>query len=198
MSDALLRDIFKQHLSQAIKNAREAENIDRKALDAIANGFANPENICIVKSWLGKYRVRRGLKSQEKVVGEVFNFTPPQMSVGEAEFASTCVNLLMEKLREIQGRRLPSLCSKALWLKYPHRIPIYDSHVLRALDVLARIFSVTVDNGDPVARYYKLWFHFYNVFKQVAGQSEERGKYPLREFDKLLWSLGKPCIYEKQ
>ena len=89
-------------------------------------------------------------------------------------------------------RREPSLASKLLWCKYPALVPIYDSHAVRAIQVLSKLANMRhLENGTDYATFVEFWRVIYrDVEPLIAELNRHQYPYNVRLFDKRLWILG--------
>jgi hypothetical protein len=91
-------------------------------------------------------------------------------------------------------REVTSLTSKALWLCYPHDVPIFDNYALRALQVISRICRIyPTPDQELYASFADVWLQLYDRIRPVIDQSDLQGyQYKMRVLDGFLWYLGKP------
>jgi hypothetical protein len=93
-------------------------------------------------------------------------------------------------------RDFTSLASKALWLRYPDIVPMFDSFAQRALWVISKIERDTAPTADEKSKYRKfacVWKTLYERYASAIAAVDLQGyRYPVRIFDKILWIVGTP------
>jgi len=96
--------------------------------------------------------------------------------------------------RSNRRREVTSLTSKALWLCYPHDVPIFDDYALRALQVVSRICRIYPrPDQEAYGSFVDVWLQFYNRIRPIIDKSDLQGyQYKMRVLDGFLWYLGKP------
>jgi hypothetical protein len=181
---------------------------DDKTVTAVASkdmGRAAREDQ--VRAWLGYYKVILFFPPDrsQAIAREIIQFAdePRPASLDQ------CPGQIVREYNRLRGRIQPvappaprsnrqrevtSLTSKALWLCYPHDVPIFDDYALRALQVISRICRIcpAPDQG-LYGSFVDVWLQFYDRIKPLIEQSDLQGYiYKVRVFDGFLWYLGKP------
>lgn len=110
--------------------------------------------------------------------------------------------VLPPNIKSGKPRKVTSLVSKAMWCCYPYDVPIYDSYVEHALQVICRICSLKVTNvADAAYRKYEhfldAWFQVFEEIEPIIDPEVLRD-YPFkpRVLDSLLWYFGQPKFDE--
>ena len=91
-------------------------------------------------------------------------------------------------------RAFTSLTSKALWLCYPDKIPMFDSYARCALWVLAKleIGIAAPPSEDDYYQFVSVWLQFYTRYLDAISSLDTDGyPYRVRVFDNILWMIGK-------
>jgi hypothetical protein len=175
---------------------------DREAIEAVRTP-TDPIRIAVMRDWLQRYRVFLGIEGRKRT-----NIAAAVLQWADSPNRPTCLSTAdaicaqHESLREAciaaygKERNFTSLASKALWLRYPEDVPLFDSYVKRTLWVLSKLESgiVSPDNGaSEYQRFVTVWKAFYDRYKTAWGKIEMKGyKYPVRAFDVMLWMIGSP------
>jgi hypothetical protein len=178
----------------------EHERLDRKALAAVRDR-SSEERAAAVQSWLGQYKVFMGFDtSQRKAISEaVIRWADARQTArleGLAELVEAHTELA-GRCRAAFGRErdFTSLASKALWLRYPDGVPLYDRLASQALTVVSRMVGEEPPaKGTP--EYYQFaytWQRIYERYRDAVEGIDARGyPYRVRIFDQVLWTLGEP------
>jgi hypothetical protein len=177
---------------------------DETVIEALnGNGSDRVEKIL---TWLRHYKVHRAFSPDNfrnvATQIELFaqNRSTRQLDQCEASVLSE-FNKLEALIRPLaplnkdgEARKVISLTSKALWFCYPYDVPIFDGYAERALQVIARITSMTPkQSGTSYACFLDIWFQVYAVVSPVIDQANLNGyPYKVRVLDRLLWHLGQP------
>ncbi len=105
--------------------------------------------------------------------------------------------MLADRCRQAFGaeRDFTSLASKALWLRYPEDVPLYDSLAERTLSVVSKMVEEKPPAKDK-SDYYKFAYTWRLIDERyreaIEGMDMGEYKYRVRIFDKVLWILGEP------
>jgi hypothetical protein len=95
-----------------------------------------------------------------------------------------------------QQRNFTSLASKALWLRYPHDVPMFDSFAQRALWITSKIEKDIAPPDVAESEYRKFAYWWRALFERyattIASIDMQGYPYPVRIFDKILWIIGAP------
>lgn len=111
---------------------------DEKALEAI-NREGIPNRRDAIRDWLQAYRVLRvrGIATQRNEIADAIlkwadardrerNLeTPTELSAAHKELTGSVLDAYLRS-SENQSREFTSLTSKALWLCYPEKVPMFD------------------------------------------------------------------------
>ena len=179
--------------SAALQAMKNRSSPDRSAADRVA----------AIRGWLRAYEVFQGIDGPKRtmITEAVLLWTDSQ---GEGDNLGTLDALvdahkkLMDKCCIAYGRPrdFTSLASKALWLRYPETVPLFDSFVRRALWVISKIER---DIAPPTAEkseyrnFACAWKTLYERYASAITSIDNRGyPYRVRIFDKILWIIGTP------
>ena len=199
-----LNALIEQFGPAALKEKAGGLEWDQAAIDAISIGTAERRNSTLRK-WLESYNVFQGFKADRRnaVSQAILNWADRQSHDSSLESLESLLeahHALEHACVEAFGkeRDFTSLASKALWLCYPKDVPLYDSFVLRALQVISKIepslppVKYRVVGYAPFAR---LWRALYDRHEAAidAISSDSGYPYSVRIFDGILWILGAPA-----
>ena len=94
-------------------------------------------------------------------------------------------------------RDFASFASKALWLRYPNEVALYDSFAQRALWMAAKIepnLPRTQGGEAGYSSFALIWRSFYERYSSAIAEVPDRGyPYRVRIFDRILWIIGAPA-----
>lgn len=160
-----------------------------------------------VKAWLGYYKVilffppdrsraiaHEILEFADEPRPESLNQCPAQIVRQYQRLRSGIQPLAPPAPRTNRQRQVTSLTSKALWLCYPHDVPIFDDYALRALLVISRACRIyPKPDQEHYASFVDVWLQFYDRIRSVIDHSDLHGyPYKMRVLDGFLWYLGRP------
>jgi len=179
---------------------------DVKALDALSRED-DPKRRDTIRDWLQDnkvFRVRGVATQRDKIADAVLRWADsrdPDRNLNGPDALNEAHKELMMFVCDayIDGsqnrrREFTSLTSKALWLCYPDKIPIFDSYTQRALWVLAKL-EIGIAARPSGANYYQfvsVWTQFYERYLDtISGLDADGYQYRVRVFDRILWMIGK-------
>ncbi len=183
---------------------------DENALKALGEENASNRSDTI-RRWFQVYRVFRvrGIGTQGNEIVDAFlrwadsrdrerNLdTAAALSEAHKELKTLICNAYTRNPQN-KPREFTSLTSKALWLCYPDKVPMFDGYAQRALWVLAKleIGIATPPNGsdadDNYFQFVSAWKHFYGSYSAEISNLDTNGyPYRVRVFDRILWLIGK-------
>jgi len=198
---AIIRHLW----ANAIKDMMgDHAHYDVKALDAL-NREDDPNRRDTIRDWLQAYRVFRvrGIATQrDKIADAVLRWADSRERERDLDGPDALYAAHKEKSvcdAYIHGsqnsrREFTSLTSKALWLCYPDKIPIFDSYAQRALWVLAKleIGIAAPPSGADYYQFVSVWTQFYERYLDTISGLDTNGyPYRVRVFDRILWMIGK-------
>jgi hypothetical protein len=98
-----------------------------------------------------------------------------------------------------RSRDFTSLASKALWLRYPDAVPLYDRFAQEALWMLSKLepglppVSEAPDGAPKYAPFALMWRALYDRYAPSIATIDNKGyPYQVRIFDRILWLVGEP------
>jgi hypothetical protein len=201
--EAIIR-CFWERAVQDVK--RDFDDHDREALDALDKKDAQNRTDS-VRRWLQAYRVFRvrGIAAQKDLIADaVLKWADPrdhERNLGSPSELDAAHRELMEPIckaylcnSQNQPREFTSLTSKALWLCYPEKVPMFDSYAQRALWVLAKLeFGIAApSSGSDYFQFVSVWKQLYEIYLPTLSNLNAEGyPYPVRVFDRILWLIGK-------
>jgi hypothetical protein len=99
-------------------------------------------------------------------------------------------------LADGRKRNFVSLASKALWLRYPDVVPLYDRFAQDALWILSKLESDLPLVPEGTTRYGAfalIWQTLYDRYAVSVAAIDNKGyPYRVRIFDRILWLIGEP------
>jgi hypothetical protein len=121
--------------------------------------------------------------------------TPEALAEAHKELERTCQTCIMNR-PDAKEREFTSLASKALWLCYPERVPLYDRYAKNALHVIAKLeegVNLIAETKSEYEKFVHVWKQLYERYSGTI-ESLEVGSYPyrVRVFDVVLWLIGQP------
>jgi hypothetical protein len=180
----------------------ESEKGDSKALLALGNK-AVPDRSGAVLSWLQSYQVFQGIHGPQRlaIAAAVLDWADSHDLQTDLTSTNALVNAhaeLMAVCTQANERKrdFTSLASKALWLCYPARVPIFDRFAQRTLWVISKLetdIALLPDTEPEYHQFVHLWRALYDRYA-IALNELPLGTYPyrVRIFDKILWLIGEP------
>lgn len=192
---------------QAVALQLSEAGIDRTALEATRNKLSagHPATrISEVCSWLRTYGVFQGIDSLKRtaITEAVLLWADAQDELSNIRTLDALVEAhqdLMDRCCIAYGapRDFTSLASKALWLRYPDAVPLFDSFARRALWVISKIESDIAPPAQEKSEYRKFayaWKALYERYASTIATLDVQGyPYRVRIFDKILWIIGTPA-----
>jgi hypothetical protein len=172
---------------------------DERAVGAVRDK-ADPERISTVRDWLRDYGVFQGIPGPGRVaIATTFLEWAdcqvdgrPLRTVDElvAAHAEVCATV---QAAYGEARNFTSLASKALWLRYPDAVPLFDSFAQRALWVIAKIDEAVVPisgDGESYSEFVYVWMALYKRYAAALESLDREGLHRVRIFDRILWLIG--------
>jgi predicted small secreted protein len=180
----------------------EADSLDDKALAAL-NSHNEPDRVTIVRRWLYDYQVFQGIDGPKRtaITEAVLLWADSQQGQSDPATLDVLVRShagLMAACSTAygRGRDFTSLAYKALWLRYPDVVPMFDSFAQRALWVISKIEKDIAAPASEKSEYRKFayaWRTLYGRYASTIAAVDARGyPYRVRIFDKILWIIGSP------
>lgn len=180
----------------------EADKIDNKALAALISPV-EANRLTIVRRWLYDYQVFQGIDGPKRTAITEAVLLWADSQEGESNLAN--LDALVRSHAGLmaacsaadgRGRDFTSLASKALWLRYPDVVPMFDSFAQRALWVISKIEKDIAPPAGEKSEYRKFayaWRALYERYASTIASIEMEGyPYAVRIFDKILWIIGAP------
>lgn len=157
-----------------------------------------------IRKWLEYYRVFQGFSGNRRdaIAQAVLNWAdcrPPDSSLATIPALLSSHASLVNACGDAYGKKrdFASLASKALWLRYPNEVPLFDSFAQRALWMLAKIepdLPKIQKGATGYAPFALIWRTFYDRYSSAIAAVPDRGyPYRVRIFDRILWILGAPA-----
>lgn len=199
--------MLEEMVRASAQRLKELQLIDKKqddlAMEAVKDPtYENREEV--LKGWLVYYKVFQGLKDKQRddVVTSVLRWADSNLieqrdlsSLDELsnEFDSLCSALPRILRKNGEPRKFTSLASKALWLCYPDKVPIFDDLASRALFVLSKLVEVDIPQvtDSEYKRFACIWRQMFAKYENELREICPEGyPYLVRVLDKILWILG--------
>jgi hypothetical protein len=194
--------MIRQFAPQAVKNyvAYDLER-DKDALDSLKSADASTREGG-VRKWLEGYKVLMGFTTEQRnnIAHAVVKNADERdanrdidsiesLSQIHAEVMRACTNGLGKE------RDFTSLASKALWLYYPDKVPLFDSLAHRALCVLSKLDDVPQQTTEDASKYESFIFVWKTLYTRYSPVFESLDlqpcQYTVRVFDGILMCIGK-------
>lgn len=200
--EAVIRHFGPQAVS--ILLSPEWEGADNKAIQAVRDK-SSPDRLQEVTSWLRYYAVFQGITRPERYAlsGAFLRWADArdqQERLATVDAICQAHESLVAECIIAYGknRDFTSLASKALWLRYPDDVPLFDSYARRALSVFSRLeCGITPPNGgaSDYRQFIHVWKALYDndLYREAIAAIEMHNyPYPVRVFDVILWIVGSP------
>jgi hypothetical protein len=198
--EAVIRHFGPQAVSLLLSS--KWKDADNKAAQALRTQ-STPDRPKEIINWLRSYAVFQGITSPERhaIATAVLRWAD---SRGEGGRLTTVDDIcqahdsLKEDCVKAYGKKrdFTSLASKALWLRYPDDVPIFDSFAQRTLWMFSKLENGITPLAGKVSEYRQfvhIWRAFYEQYKAaIADIVPENYPYPVRVFDVILWIVGSP------
>jgi hypothetical protein len=95
-----------------------------------------------------------------------------------------------------RGRDFTSLTSKALWLRYPNAVPLYDRFAQEALWMISKLergLPPTPNGASKYGAFAVRWKFLCDRYAPAIEAIDNKGyPYRVRIFDRILWFIGQP------
>jgi hypothetical protein len=189
-----------------IVNEWHCVETDERGFRALANTQL-PARRDELRKWLHSYSVLRRLTSAQcdEVTEAVLVWTDANshldlmtveaLAAAHAELEAAC-QICVPCNADGKRRDFTSLASKALWLRFPNRVPIYDSYARNALQTISKMqrgFTAISNNRPEYEQFVHIWKQFYERYREtVENLSIKPYTHRARVFDVVLWHLGQP------
>jgi hypothetical protein len=152
----------------------EADRIDSKALAALRIR-ATPDRIEIVRRWLYDYQVFQGIDGPKRtaITEAVLLWTDSQEAKSylptlEALVSAHLGLMAARSAADGRDRDFTSLASKALWLRYPAVVPMFDSFARRALWVISKIEKDIAPPAGEKSEYCKFAYTWRALYQRYG------------------------------
>jgi len=199
--------LIEEFAPRATEVLAEAEASDIAAISAVSKKDSAKRAEEVLR-WLRDYSALRGIRSTccHEVVHAFLKWAddkgrpleirgPDEICKAHLSLSNACA------LDELKGRRLTSLVSKMLWLRYPKTVPIFDRNAERALQVLCKLDKrIPLLGSHPIEyeAFVRVWDAYFNRnIEQILAANSNGYPYPIRIFDIILWKLGSPSYLIK-
>jgi hypothetical protein len=185
----------------------EAGTTDKNALDAVRSQ-TRPDRVAVVIRWLHDYQVFQGIDGGKRttITEAVLDWADSKAPRSDLTTLEDLVGAHTELMTACskadgRGRDFTSLASKALWLRYPDVVPLFDSFVQRTLWIVSKIEMDIAPLDNDKSEYRKfvcVWRALYERYSSAIAAIDLQGyPYRVRIFDKILWIVGAP-VYKYQ
>src|ERR1035441_2113956 len=132
--DGVIRH-FGPRVVESLKSDAEGDAAAICAMrSTLVSGQPAIDRVAEIRRWLTTYRVFQGLdgRTRTKITEAILRWCDSQEEQADLEPFDALVGAhekLMEECCDAHGsaRDFTSLCSKALWLRYPDVVPLFDS-----------------------------------------------------------------------
>jgi hypothetical protein len=201
-SAALVSELGSRAVDLSMSESSHNATNDNLAIAAIMDRSAD-DRVIKLRKWLEYYKPFQGLTNDQRDsisqgiiawidsreknsrLGDLHSLLSAHTSL-----VDTCVNSFGRK------RNFTSLASKALWLRYPYDVPLYDRYAQQALCVVAKItpeLPRVRESADSYEAFALVWRAFYDRHVSDIVAIPHKGyPYSVRIFDRILWMLSAP------
>ena len=191
---------------RAIRSWGEDAN-DEKGIRAIRDKSLATRQTDL-REWLRSYSVFQGLTTiqRDQITKAVLTWadarnpsrdlaTVEALAEAHKELGRICQACIMDR-PNAKERDFTSLASKALWLCYPERVPLYDRYAKNALHAIAKLeegINLIAEPKSEYEQFVHVWKQLYDRYSGII-ESQEVDSYPyrVRVFDVVLWLIGQP------
>jgi hypothetical protein len=176
--------------------------IDNLALDAM-NRRSSGSRVAAIRKWMDIYKVLQGVDGarRDAIAQAALEWVDCQEEESRMDTLDKIVHSHAELMAACskadgRGRDFTSLASKALWLRYPDAVPMYDRFAQEALWMLSKLepdLPTIPMNASKYGAFALIWRALYDKYAVAISEIDHRGyPYRVRIFDRILWLLGAP------
>jgi hypothetical protein len=187
---------------EAVRRLASEANWDDGAIGAM-NSKTAESRPQILRSWLSSYAVFQGFDGSRRdaLAKAVLDWADHQPEDSRLETLDALIRAhadLMAACSQAngRGRDFTSLASKALWLRYPDAVPLYDRFAQDALWLLSKLESDLPSVPKGATRYGAFAFFWRTLYDRyapsIAAIDNNGYRYQVRIFDRILWLIGEP------
>jgi len=196
--DELIRHFGPRAVSQLCYEAA-ADNLGLDAMSRLNSG----SRVAAIRKWMDLYKVLQGVDGarRDAIAQAALDWADRQEAESRLDTLDKLVHShaeLMSACSQADGRSrdFTSLASKALWLRYPHEVPLYDSFAQEALWMLSKLeagLPAIPTNATKYGAFALIWRALYDRYASSIAVIDSKGyPYRVRIFDRILWLLGAP------
>lgn len=174
---------------------------DERVVSAVRDK-ADLTRVETVRDWLQDYEVFHGIPGPQRtaIAAAFLGWSDCQPETRNLDATGELVAAHADVCRVAQQaygrpRNFTSLASKALWLRYPDSVPLFDSYAQRAIWVISKIeggVSPLQGDGESYAEFVHVWTALYTKYSASLELLTEKGLRRVRIFDRILWLVGEP------
>jgi hypothetical protein len=170
--------VLKHFGPQAVTLQLSEAKIDLLALQIIKNkpdrAQSSADRVAAIRNWLRLYEVFQGIDNHKRTaIAEcVLPWADSQTEEDNTETIGALVEthkMLMDKCCLAFGtdRDFTSLASKAMWLRYPHSVPLFDSFAQRALWVISKFERDIAPSPQEKSEYCKFALAWKTLYDRI-------------------------------
>jgi hypothetical protein len=197
--DALIRHFGPRAVSQLCYEAAT----DNLGLDAM-NQRGSGSRVVAIRRWMDIYKVLQGIDGarRDAIAKATLDWADHREGDSKLETVGGIVSAHAELMvacskADGRGRDFTSLASKALWLRYPDAVPLYDRFAQEALWMLSKLepgLPPTAKDASKYGAFALIWLTLYDRHASLIAAIDNRGyPYRVRIFDRILWLIGEPA-----
>jgi hypothetical protein len=196
-------DILIRHFGpRAVFQLCDEAATDNLGLDAM-NRRGSGSRVAAIRKWMDIYKVLQGIDAarRDALAKAVLNWADNQLDDSRLETLDALVRAhadLMAACSQAdgRGRDFTSLASKALWLRYPDAVPLYDRFAQEALWMLSKLepnLPPIPKDAPKYGAFTLIWRTLYDRYAPSIAAVDNKGySHRVRIFDKILWLIGEP------
>jgi hypothetical protein len=197
---ALIRELGSRAVDLSISESNHKSINDNMAIAAVMDQDAE-NRVVSLRKWIEYYKVFQGLSGEER--NSITQAVLSWIDSREQDSRLRDLNSLLSAHTALANacaaplgkmRNFTSLASKALWLRYPNEVPLYDRYAQQALCMLAKItpdLPRVSKSADSYEAFALVWRALYDRHASDIAAIPHKGyPYSVRIFDRILWILG--------
>ena len=153
--------------------------------------------VAALRKWMDIYKVLQGIDGERRdaIAGATLGWADRQELQSRLDNLDSLVHAHVELMAgcsqaDGRGRKFISLVSKAMWLRCPADVSLYDHFAQDALWILSKLepnLSAIPVNATQYGAFALIWRAFYDKYASSIGAIDTRG-YPYRVASSIAFS----------
>jgi hypothetical protein len=167
-----------QHLGPAaVSQLRYEATVDDLGLIAMSQPGADGR-VAAIRKWMDLYKVFLGITGAKRdaIAKTTLDWADRQDEDSKLDTLDSLVHAHAELMAACsgadgRGRDFTSLTSKALWLRYPHAVPLYDRFAQEALWMISKLergLPPTPNGASKYGAFVVRWKFLYDRYAPVS------------------------------